>query len=164
MKKKVKLQVLLACCLLLLPNLVTADDGKLRLDTDIITNGEQENSNANLIESKYAPNLFLNRTKKVVDQKNQTTKELLQEAEITVFKEDKILSIYKLDTIQLEKSLFINYKLDEGFSATRLNERNFEKTILNVLTAIFLIFMTAAGIFLGRKWHELRKSRANNSI
>lgn len=63
MKKKAKLQILFICCLLL-PQLVFADDGKLKLDTDIITNGTQENNNANLIESKYAPNLFLNRTKK----------------------------------------------------------------------------------------------------
>ena len=89
MKKKAKLQILFICCLLL-PQLVFADDGKLKLDTDIITNGTQENNNANLIESKYAPNLFLNRTKKAVDERNRTTKELLQEAEINIFKQRKV--------------------------------------------------------------------------
>ena len=154
MKKKAKLQILFICCLLL-PQLVFADDGKLKLDT---------NNNANLIESKYAPNLFLNRTKKAVDERNRTTKELLQEAEINIFKQEKSFSIYGLDTLQLKKSLFTDYKLAEGFSVTKHNNKKIGKGIFNILIAIFLIFMTTAGIFLGRKWHGLRKSRDNNSI
>ena len=163
MKKKAKLQILFICCLLL-PQLVFADDGKLKLDTDIITNGTQKNNNANLIESQYAPNLFLNRTKKAVDERNRTTKELLQEAEINIFKQEKSFSIYGLDTLQLKKSLFTDYKLAEGFSVTKHNNKKIGKGIFNILIAIFLIFMTTAGIFLGRKWHGLRKSRDNNSI
>ena len=99
-----------------------------------------------------------------MDERNRTTKELLQEAEINIFKQEKSFSIYGLDTLQLKKSLFTDYKLAEGFSVTKHNNKKIGKGIFNILIAIFLIFMTTAGIFLGRKWHGLRKSRDNNRI
>ena len=77
--------------------LVYADDGSLKLDTDIITNSTQDTVK-NRIESKYAPNLFLNRTQKVVDQRTQTTKELIHGAEQTIFTDGENHSIYRLET------------------------------------------------------------------
>ena len=110
MMKKIKKHLLILC--IVFPVLVYADDGSLKLDTDIITNSTQETVK-NRIESKYAPNLFLNRTQKVVDQRTQTTKELLQGAEQTIFTDSENHSIYRLETTVVKTSLFNQYTVEE---------------------------------------------------
>ena len=67
----------------------------------------------NRIESKYAPNLFLNRTQKVVDQRTQTTNELIQGAEKTIFTQSENHSIYRLETTVVKTSLFNKYTVEE---------------------------------------------------
>lgn len=110
MMKKIKKYLLILC--IVFPVLVYADDGSLKLDTDIITNSTQETVK-NRIESKYAPNLFLNRTQKVVDQRTQTTNELLQGAEKTIFTDSENHSIYRLETTVVKTSLFNKYTVEE---------------------------------------------------
>ena len=149
--------------ILFLPMSYFADDGSLKLDTDIITNSVQETT-TNRIEAKYAPNLFLNRTQKVIQEKTKTTKELLQGAEQIAFKDKKDYSIYQLKTQSIKSSLFHRYKIEENFSAVRVRNKSFEEVIGNLLTGLFLLAMVLLGTFLGRKWHGLRKNRTDNSV
>ena len=53
MMKKIKKYLLILC--IVFPVLVYADDGSLKLDTDIITNSTQDTDQKIGIESKYAP-------------------------------------------------------------------------------------------------------------
>lgn len=117
-----------------------ADDGSLKLDTDIITNSVQETT-TNRIEAKYAPNLFLNRTQKVIQEKTKTTKELLQGAEQIAFKDKKDYSIYKLKTQSqsIKSSLFHRYKIEENFSAVRVRNKSMKRYMI-FFVYLFSIF------------------------
>jgi len=161
MKKKISTYIILLG--ILLPILVLADDGRLKLDTDIITNSGKETF-TNRIEAKYAPNLFLNRTQKVVEEKTLTTKELLEDAEQTVFKNEKSYSMYQLQTQVIQASLFQQYTIEENFSTSRGVNSGFRKTFSHILTGLFLLIMVLVGVFLGRKWHELRKNKADSRV
>lgn len=161
MMKKIKKHLLILC--IVFPVLVYADDGSLKLDTDIITNSTQDTVK-NRIESKYAPNLFLNRTQKVVDQRTQTTKELLQGAEQTIFTDSENHSIYRLETTVVKTSLFNQYTIEEKPSFKQSDYSIFKDWLGSVFTSFFLLFMVFLGIYLGRKWHGLRKNKVNSRV
>ena len=151
MKRKNKWFLMILICLFSTP-VVFADDGELKLDTDIITK-----------KSQYAPNLFLNRTSKVVEKKNETTTELLQVAEKKVF-QSKTSSIYKLNTKKLKQGLFFNYKIESTFSISNHIKDSRKEVVGKILTTVFLLSMVILGVFLGRKWHEIRKNQSNSKI
>ncbi|MDK8091935.1 type VII secretion protein EssA [Streptococcus intermedius] len=161
MKRKNKWFLMILICLFSTP-VVFADDGELKLDTDIITNKSRK-SFENNIESQYAPNLFLNRTSKVVEKKNETTTELLQVAEKKVF-QSKTSSIYKLNTKKLKQGLFFNYKIESTFSISNHIKDSRKEVVGKILTTVFLLSMVILGVFLGRKWHEIRKNQSNSKI
>lgn len=161
MMKKIKKYLLILC--IVFPVLVYADDGSLKLDTDIITNSTQETVK-NRIESKYAPNLFLNRTQKVVYQRTQTTNELLQGAEKTIFTDRENHSIYRLETTVVKTSLFNQYTVEEKPSFKQSDYSIFKDWLGSVFTSFFLLFMVFFGVYLGRKWHGLRKNKVNSRV
>ena len=156
--KKIKKYLLILC--IVFPVLVYADDGSLKLDTDIIT----QETVKNRIESKYAPNLFLNRTQKVVDQRTQTTNELLQGAEKTIFTDSENHSIYRLETTVVKTSLFNKYTVEEKPSFKKSDYSIFKDWLGSVFTSFFLLFMVFFGVYLGRKWHGLRKNKVNSRV
>ena len=161
MMKKIKKHLLILC--IVFPVLVYADDGSLKLDTDIITNSTQDTVK-NRIESKYAPNLFLNRTQKVVDQRTQTTNELLQGAENTIFTDSEKHSIYRLETTAVQTSLFNQYTVEEKPSFKQRDYSILKDWMGSVFTSVFLLFMVLLGVYLGRKWHGLRKNKVNSRV
>ena len=161
MMKKIKKYLLILC--IVFPVIVYADDGSLKLDTDIITNSTQDTVK-NRIESKYAPNLFLNRTQKVVDQRTPTTNELLQGAENTIFTDSEKHSIYRLETTAVQTSLFNQYTVEEKPSFKQRDYSILKDWMGSVFTSVFLLFMVLLGVYLGRKWHGLRKNKVNSRV
>lgn len=105
----------------------------------------------------------MNRTSKVVEKKNETTTELLQVAEKKVF-QSKTSSIYKLNTKKLKQGLFFNYKIESTFSISNHIKDSRKEVVGKILTTVFLLSMVILGVFLGRKWHEIRKNQSNSKI
>ena len=161
MMKKIKKYLLILC--IVFPVIVYADDGSLKLDTDIITNSTQDTVK-NRIESKYAPNLFLNGTQRVVHQRTQTPNELLQGAENTIFTDSEKHSIYRLETTAVQTSLFNQYTVEEKPSFKQRDYSILKDWMGSVFTSVFLLFMVLLGVYLGRKWHGLRKNKVNSRV
>ena len=99
-----------------------------------------------------------------MDQRTQTTKELLQGAEQTIFTGSENHSIYRLETSVLKTSLFNQYTVDEKPSFKRSDYSIFKDWMGSVFTSVFLLFMVLLGVYLGRKWHGLRKNKANSRV
>ena len=99
-----------------------------------------------------------------MDQRTQTTNELLQGAEKTIFTDSENHSIYRLETTVVKTSLFNKYTVEEKPSFKKSDYSIFKDWLGSVFTSFFLLFMVFLGVYLGRKWHGLRKNKVNSRV
>ena len=64
----------------------------------------------------------------------------------------------------LKQGLFFNYKIESTFSISNHIKDSRKEVVGKILTTVFLLSMVILGVFLGRKWHEIRKNQSNSKI
>lgn len=161
--KKLSLIFIIFCLFFLTnKNSLADDDYTFKLDTDIITNSEDSNRR-NLIEEKYAPNLFLDRTNKFIDEKNNLSLKSYQGLKNNLFINFKDTSIYSLDTKSIRNNLFKNEEDLDYYAMNFIEEEKEDVKYFNIFQAFFLILMLIIGIILGRILNEKRKHRSKPS-
>lgn len=154
--KKLTLGVFLVF-LLINTQSVLAEDGNLNLNTDSIANTEQK-SVGNSIEELYAPNLFLDRTQKVVDKEHQDEEEMLETAESRLFTSDNQQSnYYHLDTESIDEKQFVDYQVDESYTVASVENSQKKSYMNSIVVFCFFVLMTIFGVFLGRIRYGIRK-------
>ena len=136
---------------------VFAENGNLNLNTDSISNTEQKSA-GNSIEELYAPNLFLDRTQKVVDKELQDEEEMLTTAESQIFTDNNQQSdYYQLDTESIEAKQFADYQVDESYVVASADSSQKKSYMNSIAIFCFFVLMTVIGIYLGRIRHGIRQ-------
>lgn len=128
-----------------------AEDGKLDMKTDSITQKKQR-SQGNEIEHQYAPNLFLDKMEEQSDLSQESQATMLEAANGANFSRNSLQADDGMDTRGYQSQLFQNYAVSEKITIdTELPEALSWWKIVGIL--LFLLGMTAAGFYLGRSSH-----------